>query len=837
MSLFFSKKSKAIWQFNQAEDYFLAKSFDHAYTLYTSCYEVIHDKRSYIFHKRCECLFNSGKYNELLNISGNQNDEESIYFKAVSAFKLGNSALARKLFLDGKLKNRNRFNLLLSKYFNLDFSNEDFWNPLELMYKIEFQSEIGMVSYNENYLPTNEELEKLFTKKILNLNYRIENNNPSSYYTKFKPYKISTVVPLRCFKELKYLTLSGQEDLSLNGIEKCNNLIELNLSHTKTSDLSMLKYLIKLKYLNLHCYATHSHKLDLAPISELLLLEMDLTGNDIKDFVELQKITSLKRLSLKGTNIENFEQISDLINLEFLDVSLNENLDFFRGIAHFPKLRVLYADNLTDKQKDNFYTVNPLSLIYCNLSSSMYVNNSIIQSYKESSISNVDEFEAVKNNLGHHNRIKKLSELIQNNYTLQDFPKVLFPLSFLTDIADFTKQSIKRPVQVTDALNTKGISEEYFEKYLSNSMGSALIKNAVFSIGEKYLPSVPDFVIYLKESNLCLDIEIDEPYVWHLNKPTHFHAYDVDRDFSMLYENWFIIRFTEEQVVIHPNECIQFIVQLIDYIKDCLKMKLYRAWESKFEYSQKSWSEANCKSMMLQDYRKGYLLKFIDIRTESSIAKTLYKANEDTFFEAKWNKVDLIWKGAILESVFSRSIDQGVFLSENEIKYLLQIELLDFSSTDTRNNRLRPNKLESKLESLYGIENLAFLTNIKKINLSHNLITNIDPITSFLHINSLILDDNPLQEIDCLNAMVNLHTLHFSYTDVKNLNFIKDLLNINDLSCVKTGIYDISPLYYLNNPQSISLFDNRLKKTQVEKLISLFPMSEIKYSKSHLVNV
>ena len=77
-------------------------------------------------------------------------------------------------------------------------------------------------------------------------------------------------------------------------------------------------------------------------------------------------------------------------------------------------------------------------------------------------------------------------------------------------------------------------------------------------------PYEPDIVLFDKNINLYIDIEIDEPYEGYYRFPTHEEEKDKTRDLFFTESGWIVIRFTEKQVHEQANQCI-------DYIKDVLK--------------------------------------------------------------------------------------------------------------------------------------------------------------------------------------------------------------------------------------------------------------------------
>ncbi len=66
-----------------------------------------------------------------------------------------------------------------------------------------------------------------------------------------------------------------------------------------------------------------------------------------------------------------------------------------------------------------------------------------------------------------------------------------------------------------------------------------------------------------------IDIEIDEPYEYKTKKEIHYIGCgDEDRNKYFISNNWFVIRFTENQIKNHLAECVDIVkafVHFIDY--------------------------------------------------------------------------------------------------------------------------------------------------------------------------------------------------------------------------------------------------------------------------------
>ena len=126
-----------------------------------------------------------------------------------------------------------------------------------------------------------------------------------------------------------------------------------------------------------------------------------------------------------------------------------------------------------------------------------------------------------------------------------------------------------RPVPATEFTPPQGRSEAAFLHYLQQNFGvnTIFIKRRVRvdDLGPGTDWFYPD-VVYRDESGLCINLEIDEPYVWTTGEPHHYLGKDEARNAFFLRKNWAVLRFTEEQVVRAPLACCQVLAALIFHL-------------------------------------------------------------------------------------------------------------------------------------------------------------------------------------------------------------------------------------------------------------------------------
>ncbi|MGI8935818.1 MAG: DUF559 domain-containing protein, partial [Phormidesmis sp.] len=64
---------------------------------------------------------------------------------------------------------------------------------------------------------------------------------------------------------------------------------------------------------------------------------------------------------------------------------------------------------------------------------------------------------------------------------------------------------------------------------------------------------------------LHIDIEVDEPYVYHTKHAIHYDTSEKDYKRNQFFadKGWIVIRFSEQQVVCHPDSCCKTVAQKI----------------------------------------------------------------------------------------------------------------------------------------------------------------------------------------------------------------------------------------------------------------------------------
>lgn len=196
--------------------------------------------------------------------------------------------------------------------------------------------------------------------------------------------------------------------------------------------------------------------------------------------------------------------------------------------------------------------------------------------------------------------------------------------------------------------NQKGYKEKDFYNQLKQNITDIEMTDNVHMVIPNFnKPYEPDIVLFDKNLNLYIDIEIDEPYDGYYRYPTHFInpedeiKQDNIRDLFFTESGWIVIRFTEKQVHCQAYECI-------DYVRNVLNSLYNRNFvtdtacirENQWDYNQCiQWQKVYYRENYLgiERFQKQYSYKEIEIDTaeRESIEGVIQRTKKLSFSD--WN--------------------------------------------------------------------------------------------------------------------------------------------------------------------------------------------------------
>ena len=186
----------------------------------------------------------------------------------------------------------------------------------------------------------------------------------------------------------------------------------------------------------------------------------------------------------------------------------------------------------------------------------------------------------------------------------------------------------------------RGYTEENFEFRLRNSLRNStrykVIGDVSILTAEGIHPFEPDIAIVETSDTLGvrIDIEIDEPYGGYDKIPIHYVGCgDEFRDRNLANLGWLVVRFSEKQIFEEPDNCINYLLQLLNQIDPDFTISC----QGTIPTSDKRWTEVEARIMAIQKYREKLLNHEFGKREKDSkvVATLLTELEKEVIHNAK----------------------------------------------------------------------------------------------------------------------------------------------------------------------------------------------------------
>ncbi len=145
---------------------------------------------------------------------------------------------------------------------------------------------------------------------------------------------------------------------------------------------------------------------------------------------------------------------------------------------------------------------------------------------------------------------------------------------------------------------------------------------------------------------------------------------------------------------------------------------------------------------------------------------------------------------------------------------------LDISAL-TQGKSLKEVSLVGNQLDNHSMETIGQMTNLTKLNLGWNQISDISSLTGLTNLTSLGIWGNQISDITSVSNLVNLEYLDFSDNQVSTITPITNLTNLKQLWMYSNDIKDISAITGLNNLEVLMLRNNPIENP--EEVRSIYP--------------
>lgn len=115
-----------------------------------------------------------------------------------------------------------------------------------------------------------------------------------------------------------------------------------------------------------------------------------------------------------------------------------------------------------------------------------------------------------------------------------------------------------------------------------------------------------DFLFVEPNTNLHIDLEIDEPFTLLTHEPIHCVGMDDYRNKCFVQANWIVLRFAEEQVKSQPLRCLRVLANVI------YQYTYNDSWQLLFQDVERltplwQWTTKKSRKLSKDNYRNRYL--------------------------------------------------------------------------------------------------------------------------------------------------------------------------------------------------------------------------------------
>lgn len=136
-----------------------------------------------------------------------------------------------------------------------------------------------------------------------------------------------------------------------------------------------------------------------------------------------------------------------------------------------------------------------------------------------------------------------------------------------------------------------------------------------------------------------------------------------------------------------------------------------------------------------------------------------------------------------------------VQINEKLISEITGYPIEDFQSVQELDLHLREDRYEGKIRK---IENLSIVPNLRRLNLSYNIITKIDGLERLVHLSELNLAENSIRKIENMESLKSLEKLNLSGNEIERIPpSIRQLSQLNHLRITRNNLTNLDDIKHL----------------------------------------
>ncbi len=619
---------------------------------------------------------------------------------------------------------------------------------------------------------------------------------------------ISNLSELAELSKLTYLELSKNSISDISILSNLTNLEQLRLDDNQISDISALSGLNKLIMLNL----SHNSISDINGLSNLETLNyLYLRNNQIVDIDPLASLTELIRLYLEHNQIVVIDPLLDLENLQDLSISWNY-IDVIPGSDSYEVIEILNT-RLWYNYQPQYSDSDPVEIPNEELRSAILNhlgvwNNEETFTITEDHVASLTRLEitypTVYDLSGLENFINLKELKIIGSNQISDFT----PISHLTELVELTLISNK----ISDLGFLAGLVKLEYLSLVQNCISdlgplSNLTQIRVLDIkGNKVNDLTP-----LKNMSQLEILDVSNNKLHTLNGlPTmpqlnELYAHNnLINDISALSSIDRIINLGLVENLIHD------ISSLSDIVVDNLILS---------HNNIRDVSPLATTGGLNDLYLENNFIDFSDGSPSALLMKNWEDSGRFIGDITRWQETQYVWVEGINETVFFEDPNFELLIRQN-IKFVVPGPDISPDTPITRRVMARLKRIENGVRAdISSIEGIQYAVSLESLNLSHNLIRDLSPLSGLLNLQHLALHNNQIYDIQPLSNLIQLEGLDISKNQIIDISPLAGLTQLKGLIFSTNRVNQIGVLSQLIELESINFIDNYI--TDLSPLLDL----------------
>ena len=113
-------------------------------------------------------------------------------------------------------------------------------------------------------------------------------------------------------------------------------------------------------------------------------------------------------------------------------------------------------------------------------------------------------------------------------------------------------------------------------------------------------------------------------------------------------------------------------------------------------------------------------------------------------------------------------------------------------------------------KGIRDLTGLQYATNLERIELRHNAISNLSPLAGLTRLNNIKLQGNRITDVSPLADLINVDWLGLEENDITDLSPLSGLIKLSGMSLEGNPVSDVSPLAGLTSLEGVALWDTAI---------------------------